>query len=509
MKFDYLTALFGKLVDIKTELGESDIEHGIRRLTLDGVCSIAMVSLQGGAILSAFAVAMGATNYEIGLISTIALIGQLMVFPGIFLVNLVPKRKALNFICAGISRIVWIPIILMPALFIDRGVSFLLLWLLISSVFGALPGAAWNSWLRDILPANRLGTIMARRSQLGTIISILCVLISGYVIDIWSKAFPNEPNLIYSMLFLIGLFLGLKGLLFLADIPEPRMKIERSVPIWTQLRAPFQDKNFSQLLKFSVFWNIAINLSGPFFVVYMLKRIGLSVFWVTILSVISQVASTIFIRMWGRLADRYSNKSILSVSGYLFLISVIAWCFTTLPERHSLTIPMLVCIHIFSGASMAGVNLGVTNISLKLSPHHQAHIYVAIFATVSALAGMGAPVVGGAMADFFQVRELAININWQSPTENLSVSAINFRALDFIFLIAVMIGLFARRFLGQINEKGEVNDDEVLDQLIIEMATPLRSVSSLTGMRRIVQLPGSVYRKLRPNNTVEGKSGHD
>ncbi len=498
-----INELTTKIFTTAEALTDDDIEHGIKRFTADGVCSITMVSLQGGAILSAFAVAMGATNYEIGLIATIGMIGQLMIFPGIFLVNLVPKRKAINFICAGISRIVWVPVILMPLLFIDKGVSFLLLWLLISAIFGALPGAAWNSWLREILPTHRLGAIIARRSQRGTIISILCVLISGYVIDIWAVKFPSEPNLIYSILFLVGLLFGIRGLFHLAEIPEASMKIDKEVSIWAQLKTPFQDKNFFQLLKFSAVWNIAINLAGPFFVVYMLTRIGLSVFWVTILSVTSQLASILFVRIWGRLADRYSNKSVLSLSGFLFLISVVAWCFTTLPERHALTIPMLIVIHIFSGASLAGVNLGVTNISLKLSPHNQAHIYVAIFATVSALAGMGAPLIGGAMADFFQVRELSININWLSPTESLSVSAINFRALDFIFVLAFAVGLFARRFLSSVREEGEADDDAILDQLIIEMANPLRSVSSLTGMRRIVHMPASLYRKIRSGGSEE------
>ncbi len=492
-----LKKLTTQLANTKDGLTDDDVQVGISNLRANVICSTIMATLQGGAILSAFAVSMGATNYEVGLIASIALFGQLMIFPGIFLIHHIPRRRALVVISDAISRIAWIPIVFMPVMFVDRGVSFLLLWLLISTVFSSLPGAAWSSWLRDVLPMKRLGELTSKRARLSTVTAMACTLAAGYLIDVWSTSFPGEPNLIYAMLFLVGVILGFCGLLYLARVPEPTMKVETKTPIWNQLKLPFEDKNFARLLKFYGVWTIAVNLAGPFFVVYILRRIGLSMLWVTVLAVIGQIAGILVVTVWGRLADRFSNKSVLSVSSLFFLIAVMSWCFTTMPEAHRFTTPMLIAIHVVSGAALAGVNLAVTNISLKLSPQGRAHVYLAMFATVSAAAGVAAPIVGGALADFFQVRELAITINWLSPGDTITVSALDLRALDFVFMLAFIVGMTARRMLGDVREEGEVDDADVLDELLLEMGRPIRSVSTLIGIRRVLRMPTAVYDRLR------------
>ena len=451
--------------------------------------------------MSAFAVAIGASNYEIGLIATIAFVGQFMLLPGLFLVDLFPKRRALNFIAAGISRLVWLPMILMPVLFIDQGVTFFLQWYLISMLFGSLSNPAWNSWLRDILPHDRLGSIVSKRLFVSTTIAVFCTLIAGYSIDLWKQFFPKHPNLVYSLLFFFGLVFGLRGIFYIANMPETNMKIDKKDPIFKQLKDPIQDANFSKLLMYTGTWTFAVNLAGPFFVVYMLNRIQLSVFWVTLLTVVSQLANIAFVRIWGRLADKYSNKSALSVSTFFFLISVVGWCFTTLPERYPLTMPLLFLIHILSGAATAGVSLATTNISLKLAHPHRAHVYMAVFGLVGTIAGAIAPMLGGTLADFFQVRELGITIDWHSPGKDVAVSAINLRALDFLFILAFIVGSISRRLLAKVKEEGDVDDEEMIDELLVEMTNPLRSISSLVGVRRIVNMPISVYNRLKSGIT--------
>jgi len=61
--------------------------------------------------------------------------------------------------------------------------------------------------------------------------------------------------------------------------------------------------------------------------------------------VISQITNILFLRLWGGFADRFSNKSVLGVSGPLFVVSFLIWPFTTMPEKYFLTIPLLVVIH--------------------------------------------------------------------------------------------------------------------------------------------------------------------
>ena len=177
-----------------------------------------------------------------------------------------------------------------------------------------------------------------------------------------------------------------------------------------------------------------------------------------------------------------------------------------MPERHPLTIPLLILIHMLSGAATAGVSLATTNITLKLAHPQQAHVYITVFGLVGTICGAIAPMIGGTLADFFQLRELAMSFNWHSPEKNVVVSAINLKALDFLFLLTFVVGCISLFLLGKVREEGEVDSDEILDELLVEMTNPLRSVSSLVGTRRLVNLPMSVYKRVKDNvSKVAGK----
>ncbi len=488
--------LFTGLFKIKESLNEYDYSSSVKMLTIDGFCSMGMGALQGGVFLSAFALALGATNYEIGLLATIAFMSQFMQLPGLFLLQQVKRRRALVALSAGTSRLLWIFIILIPVIFVNKGITFLIQWLIISMFIGGLAGPSWNSLLRDVIPAQKMGNIFARRMMLGTILALSLNLAGGWFVDWWKTSFAEQSLYAYSILFSIALAFGLSGTFAISRISEPRMQIEKKESILKLIRESLNDRNFRNLLIYIGFWIFSVNLAGPFFIIYMLRRIGISVFMVTLLTVTSQVANIMFLRIWGKLADKFSNKSILSIAGPLFMLVIIAWTFTTMPERYFLTIPLLFIIHFFSGASTAGVSIGGANIALKLSPKGSAYVYMTVFGLVSAFAGSIAPMLGGVFADFFAVRELSLAFNWSDPSRHLQIYALNFKELDFLFLISFLVGIYSLHRLSLVKEEGEVEEAEVMEHLKSEVALPLRSIASIEGMRRMTLMPFTAITKI-------------
>ncbi len=469
----------------------------MRMVTADGICSMSMGTMQGGVFLTAFAVALGASNYEIGLIATFSMLAQLVQVPGLFLVKVFKKRRAIVAVSAAVSRLLWLFIILIPFLFKTHGVTFLLQWLVLSMLIGAVAGPAWNSLLRDVLPMKTMGGIMAKRIMLGTIMALSLNLGGGYFIDWWGSRFPQAPLYAYSILFALGAIFGIIGVYTIARIPEPTMAVQPDEKLLELFSAPVKDKNFRNLMYFSGVWTFAINMAAPFFIIYMLKRIGLSIFMVTILTVISQLANVFCLPMWGKIADKFSNKSVLSVSGPMFLLATLAWAFTTMPEKYFLTIPLLFAIHILSGISTAGVSIASGNIAMKLSPEATSYAYMTVFGIVGAAAGSLAPMIGGTIADFFSVRELSLSFNWSDPTRTISMYALNFKALDFLFLLSFMVGLYAIHRLSSVKEEGEVNEKFVLEQLKEGVTQPFKHMSSVSGMRRMATMPISFFLKKR------------
>lgn len=244
-------------------------------------------------------------------------------------------------------------------------------------------------------------------------------------------------------------------------------------------------------------WNFAVNLAAPFFTVYMLKRLELDMSFIIAFAVLSQLTSFAFLRIWGRFSDRFSNKSVLRVSGPLFMLCILAWTFTTMPEKYILTIPLLVAIHIFTGISTAGVTLASGNIGLKLAPKGQATAYLAANSLVNSLAAGIAPVLGGRFADFFAGRELSLTVKWLSPGGELIIPTLNFQQWDFFFFFAFLIGFYSIHRLAMVKEIGEVEEKIVVRELISEVRRGMRNFSTVGGLRYMVYFPFLIVKYLK------------
>jgi MFS family permease len=260
---------------------------------------------------------------------------------------------------------------------------------------------------------------------------------------------------------------------------------------------PFKDLNFRQLLVFLGTWNFAINLAAPFFTVYMLKRIGLSMTLIVALSVLSQVVNILFIRLWGLLTDLFSNKSVLAVAGPFFVLTIAIWPFTTMPERHFLTIPLLLIIHALAGMSTAGVTLCTGNIALKMAPRGKATSYLAVNALVSGVAATLAPILGGLIATWLDMERLSLTLRWLSEeTVRWSLPTVELKGLDFLFILAIIFGLYSTHRLVAVKESGEAEEGVVLDRFRSEVRKAVRNVSNVAGIRDLFYFPYARLRRL-------------
>jgi len=233
----------------------------------------------------------------------------------------------------------------------------------VRGLLNAITNSGWNSWIRDLVPQPILGRFFSRRMAFATLAGVVFGLGAAFFIDYWRTQVPGESAVFgYTYVLLFGaLFLGLASPLFMSLMPEPLMQpITGPQPsLGQRLTAPLRDTNFRRLMQFLLFWGFASNLAIPFFAVHMLQRLGLPVLWVIALSILSQMFNILFLRVWGTFADRFGNKSVLSVGVSLYLLVILGWIFTTMPERYFLTVPLLVLLHIFAGIASAAVTFTV------------------------------------------------------------------------------------------------------------------------------------------------------
>ena len=468
-------------------------------MTYDGLCSHAMILLVTGAFLPGMAVALGAGNFVIGLLGSLAPMSQMVQIPAILLVERVGLRKLLTVVFAFISRVMLAMAALIPFVDIAYKAYLFLGLMLLFFIFGSIAGCSWNSWIKDIVPGEALGAYFSQRLSRATQFGAVLSIIAAFGID-GLTSLMGGPERAYGIVFLVAAVIGIVGAKTLMHVPEPRM-VQTPDSKWVALLLePLKDKNFFRLLAFSASWSFTVTMSGAFMAVYILNRIGLPMSGVVLLAVLSQVTNIYFFKIWGAIADRFSNKSVLRVSVPMFILVILIYPFTTMPEKYFLTLPLLLLIHISGGISTAGFTLCAANIAIKLAPNGKATSYLATNAFCSGIAAAIAPILGGILGSFFAAREISIKFFYQpditQASEIISVPALSFRGLDFVFFAAAIFGLYAIHRLSLIEEAGTISEREVRDQVYQSMRTTLGNANGISaGIRRISAFPYELLRK--------------
>jgi len=484
----------------KQTLDETDISTGLRMLLIDGVCGQAMMMLTTGAFLIAFALLLGASNTVIGLLSAVGPVAQVLQIPTIALVERTRHRKALVVFACIFNRGLFLFIAALPW-FVPQQyrVSILLMALLIHFGLGNVAGCAYNSWIRDLIPEQSMSTFFARRMALATAAGAALSLLGGAAVDFYKNAVGSEIGA-YTILFSVGSLAGLTGIFFLARMAEPLMPTEPYLGIWPLIAQPFRDGKFRPLLVYLGSWSFAVNFVAPFFAVYMIKRLGLSMTWILGLSVLSQLVNVLFFGVWGRLADRFSNKSALAVATPLFFITYLIWPFTGMPHLAFLMFPLLILIHTLAGVSTAGVALCATNLALKSAPYGKATSYLAVNALISGLAASLSPVLAGLAADLFDPYEIKVSLTWVNHLVDdvgTTLPTIDVRGLDFLYVTGFVFGMLAYSRVLPIKEEGEVSEAIVRQELVTEMRRMVRQASTVAGVRHLIYVPFAVFRYVK------------
>ena len=298
-------------------------------------------------------------------------------------------------------------------------------------------------------------------------IQILNVTLSLWIalmLDYVKENYPQYEMQVYAAMFLIGGLIGLAGVYLLSLAPEPK-GIPVSGNLFSLFIKPFVNRNFRKLLTYHAFWAFSINLATPFFTAYMLQMLLLPLSWIVAFNIIMQITGILFVRVWGRYADRYSNKTIISVCAPTYILCILAWIFTATVPTRIYSITVIVLINIFSGITISGINLALNNISIKLAPREEAIVYLSAKNMAVALIAALAPLVAGALGDFFATHEFVWQFQWKGPKGETDFSFIELKHYRFLFLVSAVLALFSMQWLHQVREEGEVNRSIVIGRL--------------------------------------------
>ncbi len=159
-----------------------------------------------------------------------------------------------------------------------------------------------------------------------------------------------------------------------------------------------QDSNFLCFLLYFGLWMFAVNLSAPFFNLYLLDSLHVDLRWVTIYNSLQAGANLVMLVVWGKLADRVGNRPLLLGIGILVAITPLFWLST---GENTLSLWILFpALHLLAGGTWAAIDLCNNNLQLGVAPVRNQATYFAIAAAVSGVCGALGTTAGGLLVEY-------------------------------------------------------------------------------------------------------------
>ena len=394
------------------------VRTSLRASSIDGSLSTVFSNITGGVLLSSFLIDLGASPFEIGMVASLPMIANLLQPLGALLSNRSHSRHDYGIWTFLPSRLLWLILLICIILretntdfssnFSKELIYLTLALVIISNILAAMGSASWMSWLAALVPAKLRGRYYSVRSIVSNVTGLLCLPIASFIIANWQGGSISGYGLVLS----IGILAGVVSLTcqhFMIDINPQKYQPtgqgdyqteHQQTNLFNNLIAPFQDRNLIIFLIYVALWGFAINLSTPFFNLYMLENLNVDITWVTLFNSLSSGANMLMLLVWGRLSDRLGNRPLLIFVGIAIAISPLFWLLTGISQVQEQLWLYLIIFHLFLGGTWAAIDLGSNNIQIGIAPMEHHATFFAIVAAIAGISSALGATLGGALAQY-------------------------------------------------------------------------------------------------------------
>ena len=391
-------------------LSKVSVRTSLRASSIDGSLSTVFSNITGGVLLSSFLIDLGASPFEIGMVASLPMLANLLQPLGALLSNRSYSRHDYGIWTFLPSRLLWLILLIGIILrgtntdFSKELVYLTLTLIITSNILAAMGSASWMSWLAALVPKKLRGRYYSVRSIVSNITGLLCLPIASFIISNWQGGSITG----YALVLSVGILAGVASLTcqhFMIDVNPQKYRTATQgehqaehdqTNLFNNLIAPFQDRNLIIFLIYVALWGFAVNLSTPFFNLYMLENLNVDITWVTLFNSLSSGANMLMLLVWGRLSDRLGNRPLLIFVGIAIAITPLFWLLTGISQVQEQLWLYLIIFHLFLGGTWAAIDLGSNNIQIEIAPREHHATFFAIAGISSALGAT----VGGALAQY-------------------------------------------------------------------------------------------------------------
>jgi MFS family permease len=401
-----------RVQEIKAEFkDEFEIKRKVsRKISIVEGSFNAVTDGAGSRYISPFALALGANNTQIGLLTAVPnLIGNFTQIASSWAMDRVSRKKLMVW-TTSLQAFFWIFVIAAGVLFfILKGgssvsVTFLIVAYTLLISLGSFYAPVWASWMKDLVDSDKSGKYFGTRNKVTGFIALISMLIGGFVLDRFtgSKVFIG-----FFILFGVCFFARLVSSQLLRKKYEPHLQIEKEHYFsFFQFVKKMAGNNFGRFVIITAVLQLVINLATPFFAVYMLEGLGFSYTNYTIVVVSSIIGNLLFMPLWGKFSDKYGNATTMKITAYLTCLVPLGWfasffLFKNVTSATTGLVAYLAGVEFMSGIIFAGFNLSTSNFIYDAVTRQKMALCTAYFNIINGMGIFIGATLGGVFASSF------------------------------------------------------------------------------------------------------------
>ena len=357
---------------VEQDLREPSRRYGLR----DGACQ-AITQGSGEQYLSAFALLLGASPFQLSVLSALPqLIGTGAQLASVKLLRWFPDRKALIRAGTAGQALSWLPILLLPLLFSDSGPLLLILGTTLYFACNQFTTPTWNSFIADHLDEHERGAYFARRAMVMASLSFAALCVAGWLLSLWQDHAFSWMG--FALIFAVAGAARLISAVALAKVEDIHATPYLDTSPSFRRFLSGTSISFRRFLLFSGAMHAAVLIAAPFFVLYMLRDLHLAYWGYGTWLAAGILGQLVTLAAWGRFADRFGNKALLTVTGFMVPFLPMLYLAGT-------NLLFLLFVNFLGGVTWGGLALGLQNYVFDaVRPEDRAKA-VATYSTINAL----------------------------------------------------------------------------------------------------------------------------
>ncbi len=251
------------------------------------------------------------------------------------------------------------------------------------------------SWLGDLTPRRIRGRLLGQRKRWLIVGRVIGTLASAAIATIWKRQLPDspiwQPLALSAALGALAMFAAAGPLIAMPSVSRSPSAVPR-LP-WRSLAAALVDRRYRRLLAFACWFALVSGITLAAQQKYPIDVLKIPYEGYLLLSGLMWLGQIARCARAGRLADRFGNRPVMIGSQLVAASGLVFFLIATREHRWLIAGAYLAWI------AYAGLNVGLDNIKLKLSPPDNNAPYLAVYYAIGDLANGLAIIAGGLFYD--------------------------------------------------------------------------------------------------------------